>query len=434
MLADGSDAEQQEGTLDLAAELRAEGMTISVVSIGIGPDVPFLTQLARVGEGRFYLTQYAADLPAIFAEEAAQAKRSYIVEEPFYPDPVSTWEPLQGLLAVPPLQGYVATTPKERAQVVWEATQDDPLLAAWQYGLGRTVAWTSDATGRWAAGWVSWEDFSRFWGNLVRWVFPPPSATDVALQVQPSGEQALVAVDVVAADGGYVDDLDMQIQVAQPGDEERSQEVALRQVAPGRYEGQFTPSAPGAWLLRLHGDRALTTGWARPYSAEYLPGDSAEALAQLAAWGGGQVVEEPAAAFVHNLQGRETGQPLAPWLILVVTLFWPVDIAWRRLALSRADVARLFNRLRGWVRGKRSESVPAPQEAPTLAASLRARRRLPVEPRPAAPVTKTEAIREGPVSVPLPRQAPSSEGRPPSAPASGEEESMASRLKRRIKS
>jgi hypothetical protein len=328
----------------------------------------------------------------------------------------------------------VATTPKERAQVVWEATQDDPLLAAWQYGLGRTVAWTSDATGRWAAGWVSWEDFSRFWGNLVRWVFPPPSATDVALQVQPSGEQALVAVDVVAADGGYVDDLDMQIQVAQPGDEERSQEVLCGRWPRGGMRVSLPLWPPARGCCGCMGI-ARSQRMGAPLFCRISAGRFCRSAGATGGMGRGQVVEEPAAAFVHNLQGREAGQPLAPWLILAVTLFWPVDIAWRRLALSRADVARLFNRLRGWVRGKRIESVPASQEALTLAASLRARRRLPTEPRPAAPVTKTEASREAPASVLPSRQVPSSKGRrPPSAPASGEEESMASRLKRRIKS
>ena len=50
--------------------------------------------------------------------------------------------------------------------------RDDPLLAQWQYGLGRSVAWTSDSTGRWAKDWVGWSGFNRFFSQLVSWTFP----------------------------------------------------------------------------------------------------------------------------------------------------------------------------------------------------------------------------------------------------------------------
>ena len=149
LLADGSDAEQQEGARDLVKEMRADGIALTVVSIGGGADVPFLKDIAQLGKGRFHLTTSASNLPTIFTEETALAQRSYIVEEHFYPNRAwiaPSWQHRRRA-AVARLRGHDA---KPAAQVVFRANHTDPLLAAWQYGLGRAVAFTSDATGRWA--------------------------------------------------------------------------------------------------------------------------------------------------------------------------------------------------------------------------------------------------------------------------------------------
>ena len=438
LLADGSDAEHQDGVLRTALELQEEGVTISVVAIGSGSDIPFLTRLAEFGQGRFYLAQHAADLPAIFAEEAAQAKRSYIVEEPFYPLPVSAWEPLDDLEMVPPLQGYVATTPKGASQVVWEATQGDPLLAVWQYGLGRSAAWTADAAGRWASEWVSWESFSRFWGAVLRWTLPPSADTDLSLHVRPSGDQTMVILDVTQPDGTYVDDLALGVQVSRPGYDEMQQDVELRQTAPGRYTGTFPQPEAGALLLRVYGDRNLVTGWAQPYASEYVPGDAASATAYLVSLGGAALAAEPAAAFVHDLQGREVGQPMFPWLLLSAVLLWPVDIAWRRLALSKEDILHFCAWVRARIGRRKKLSVPAPVEAPTTLASELRRRRQPfassLEPRStrSTHLPLEENHDSDGVSVSHPPSPAVGSGDDPSK-ASVDDETLASRLKRRVR-
>ncbi len=436
LLADGSDAEHQEGVIPQVTALRAEGFTVSVVSIGSGSDVPFLQQVAQVGAGRFYLTEYAADLPAIFAEEALQAKRSYIVEELFYPALVTPWEPVATFATTPPLRGYVATTPKPAAQVVWEATRNDPLLAAWQFGLGRAVAWTADATGRWAAGWVAWDEFARFWGNVVRWTFPAPAATGVTLRVVPEGRMARLVVEAVKPDGAFADGLRLQVHASRSGEQNSAQEVTLRQSAPGRYEGRLVLNGAESWLLRLTGDRTLTAGWAPPPAAEYLPADGAAAVARLLAVGQGHTVDNPAAIFAHDRRGRAAGQPLAPLLTLLATLLWPVDIAWRRLGLTWALVAAALLRWgqgvnerwrRFWLQRRgRPAAASAP---PTLAATLRRRAS---HPRPGS-VTLPPAP---PAEPAVPAVAPTPAAPPPPAASSEPlpDESLASRLKKRVRS
>ncbi|MBN1877826.1 MAG: VWA domain-containing protein, partial [Anaerolineae bacterium] len=439
LLADGSDAEHQPGVMELVAGLVNENVTASVVAIGSGSDVPFLTQVAKQGNGRFYLTQRAADLPAIFAEEAARAKRSYIVEEDFYPLPVSTWQPVQDVTATPVLHGYVATTPKSAAQVVWEATQGDPLLAVWQYGLGRSVAWTSDATARWAAGWVAWEDFAAFWGGIVREILPSPSDAGMSLRVLSGDESARVLVDVSGPD---VDGLSLAVQITQSGRDPLS--VSLQQTAPGRYEGSFIPPESGALLLRVYGDRNLVAGWSPPAPAEYIPGtgssDVQAATARMAAQGAGEIITDPAAAFAPTLRGRELGQPLTSLWVLWVALLWPVDIAWRRLSLSRSDIVKLWAWLRGqWLQFRRPRQPGAVvAQPPTLAATLRRQKSL-SQPRspasghppvsPPLPIT-TEARRDETVtSAPAPsRSDPAVEATP-----TANVDTLAARLKRRVK-
>ena len=55
----------------------------------------------------------------------------------------------------------------------------DPILAHWQAGLGKSAVFTSDATGKWAPQWVQSAAFSKFW-----WTGRP-------LRVAPSNEQRL---------------------------------------------------------------------------------------------------------------------------------------------------------------------------------------------------------------------------------------------------
>ena len=55
--------------------------------------------------------------------------------------------------AMPPLDGYVAASEKTGAEHLLATHRGDPLLSAWRVGLGKAVAFTSDAKGRWAGSW-----------------------------------------------------------------------------------------------------------------------------------------------------------------------------------------------------------------------------------------------------------------------------------------
>src|SRR5690606_2584063 len=121
--------------------------------------------------GNYYFVSNPAKLPQIFTTEAALVKRGMLVEEEVKPQVQYDSEILRGLTAdaIPSVLGYVATTPKENAIVSLVGKEGDPILAQWRYGLGKSIAYTSDVTSRWAPHWLAWDGFNRFWSQAVRW-------------------------------------------------------------------------------------------------------------------------------------------------------------------------------------------------------------------------------------------------------------------------
>jgi uncharacterized membrane protein len=436
LLADGSDSEHQGGVPELVEEqIAGQNITLSTVAIGAGQDTGFLERIAELGGGRYHFTDRAANLPVIFAQETQLAMRSYIVEEPFFPRQTASSPMLAGIEAVPQLAGYVATTARPAAQTVLETHQTDPLLAAWQYGLGRSVAWTSDATGRWARQWVDWDGFVRFWSQVVRWTVAQQSDAPAEVAVTLYGETAHITVDALDESGAHVNGL--QATASLVGPDGQATLVDLAQSAPGRYEGTFNPQAEGAYLLRLTGSLdgeealALTTGWVLGYSPEYaaLEADASN-LAYLADLGGGRVLEEPDAAFDHTLRGPGTTADLWPLLLGLATLLLPCDVGVRRLVIGRRDLARAW----AWVQ----QHLPRRRARPVAEAPSQVRRLFDAKERAERPRAAPTPPQAAPPAAPQAgappaprRREPAPPPSEPSPPPAAEGETLASRLLKR---
>jgi uncharacterized membrane protein len=417
LLADGADSEQKEGVPELIETLVAQGVTISTVSIGDGPDVSWLREMAALGGGRFHFTDRAANLPQIFTQETTAIQRSYLVEERFFPmlgqsgfarqHPLFQAMERSGITRVPPLYGYVGTSLKETGQLVLETHLGDPLLAGWEYGLGRTAAWTSDATGRWAVDWVGWPGFPTFWSNLVRWTIGEDTGSSLEAGVSYSGEEATLTVEARDGDERLLNELSLEATVVGP--DGATNTISLPQVGPGRYEGAFSPDIEGAYLIRLadqERDQAQktgqTTGWVLGYSSEYsqLAGD-AQLLTTIAELSGGRDLSvqfdqaDFEAVLTHDLPVGKVSQPIWPWLLLVAVLLLPLDIALRRIVFSRSDGRRLWQATAGrlW-RPARPKRPPSEQVARLFKAKERAARRQAEETADNAPVvtSRDEAI------------------------------------------
>jgi len=275
--------------------MRAEHITVSAVSVGKDADVAFMQNLSSWGGGRHYLARDPSSLPQIFVTEALLAARSYLVEEHFVPER-RPGDVLRGIGPVPALRGYVATSPKPTAQVELLSPHQDPILASWTYGLGRAVAFTSDAVPRWSVEWQSWASFARFWSQVVRWVARlDPGPLDVGLELR--GSRLRLRADARDEAGQYLDGLRVEATVAGPQTVGR---VSLRQTAPGWYEGETVLEGHGLYVVAVTawrgeevvGRRRLPV--AVPYPPELQdPLPDPALLARVAEAGGGRVLHSP---------------------------------------------------------------------------------------------------------------------------------------------
>jgi hypothetical protein len=406
------------GIPELIQKLNTEnGITLSTV--GVGNDAaPFLEDLAVIGAGRYHFTNDAASIPSIFTEETSLATRAYLVEEPFFPTLVNSSPILAGITETPRLLGYVASSPKDLAQVILQSDKEDPVLAAWQYGLGRSVAFTSDATGRWARDWVQWDGFPTFWVQAVRYTIGSPANSALQMSVAVQGEQARLTLDAHTPTGEFMNGYQVRANIVAP--DGRAQPVTLKQIAPGRYEAFFNPTEQGVYLIRFSGQPregqdsesfAETTGWTLSYSPEYKYLDSdPDLLVRLVALSGGKfATSNPTDVFSHDLKATRSTRPIWPWLVLLAALLLPFDIASRRLIITRQDMARL----REWAverLGIQKPSVPqARQPAPHLQPLFKAKERAHEDtqsPRPLSPVDRNI---QQPVSEPAQMTGPAAE-------------------------
>jgi len=257
--------------------------------------------------------------------------------------------------------------------------------------------------------------------------------------VVPRGKQAALIVDARDSQGDYLNGLHLIASVL--GTRLDRTELTLHQVAPGRYEADFTPTQEGAYFITVAGNTppdeesaappvVQTTGWVLGYSAEYRVdeiGTGADSplnlLKRLASITGGiSLGDAPKNVFLHNLSRNRTAQPVWPLFILAALLLMPFDVAVRRLVITRGDLQAAWNAVTTLFRRKpalevgeatahlgrlkdakgRARSARQPEQTPEAAHMLSQRRSTPrLKPRreapkpavpsaPSAPPSKTE--------------------------------------------
>src|SRR5262249_5959420 len=134
------------------------------------------------------------------------ATRNFVNEGEFVPKVVANAAPVRSLSASPVLLGYIGTTAKATAST-WlrVGDEDDPLLASWRIGLGKSTAWTSDAAERWSKGWATWNGYVGFWSAVVKDSFP--SAVGGAVRAEVNADTLRVTAESAAPwpDGATAD-------------------------------------------------------------------------------------------------------------------------------------------------------------------------------------------------------------------------------------
>ncbi len=332
----------------LAAAMAEQKITLSTVAIGSDADVGFMRHLAEWGGGRSYVAKDLYSIPEIFTTEAFLAVRSYIVEGPTPVQRAGGGAPtLQGLPLPPPVEGYVATVAKPRADVALQSPRRDPLLATWHYGAGRVVAFTSDDGLRWTTPWAAWRGVGRFWSQAVRWTL---RAEGRGLYLLASTEHGIgkAVLEARHPDGSPWDGLALRGEVTFPSGSRQA--LVFDQTAPGRYEAAWEGRHPGVYTLVVGAEGpegrvgTQTLGVVVPYSPELRPtGGGPALLAQLVETTGGRFLRDPRDAF---RAGRGT-VPQEAWPVLASAALAALvaDVGVRRLPALGQQLALLGVRL-----------------------------------------------------------------------------------------
>ena len=280
----------------------------------------------------------------------------------------------------PQLLGYVATTPKPRAEVPLLSEKGDPLLAHWQYGLGRAVAFTSDAKAKWGRNWMAWDKYRQFWAQIAKWSMRRVDNTDFTTDVTVDQGEGQISVEALDEKGNFRNFLNLQAVVVSPRGQR--QNVQLEQTGPGHYEAKFPTKEVGAYLLHLmdmkdgqiRGSQVL--GASVNYSPEFASSEpNLNLLTRLAEVGEGKVLDlaSPSTSpFLHDRQKTFQPRDLWEWLLRFAIVLFPLDVGLRRIQLDPEEVRRALQWLRRWFFFW--QGVPRPVEAEESLAALLARR------------------------------------------------------------
>jgi uncharacterized membrane protein len=371
-----SDGDPGAPTQQLLQDMVGSRITVSTVLIAghAGPET--MMWIADQARGRFYNVNNAAQLPQIFIKETAVILKSAIFEEPFKPKLAVASEVVRGIGAeeYPSLLGYVCTTPKARAEIPLVSDKGDPVLAHWQYGLGRAVAFTSDAKAKWARDWLAWPKYRQFWSQVAQWSLRRLENTEFTTEIDIDKGEGHLSVEALDQQGAYRNFLNLQTLVVSPkGD---AQTVRLDQTGPGRYEARFPTKEVGAYMLRvleLKDGKIVgfqPVGASVNYSPEFTATEpNLHLLKRLADLGGGKVLplDLTDSPFLHDR--KRTFQPwdLWEWLLKAAIILFVLDVGIRRIQIDRQEWAKMMAIVRRTVLFWRGEPRPAQAEESLVA-------------------------------------------------------------------
>lgn len=384
----------------------APGMTLP-------PNHP-MPAIARITGGKHYLLYAAGDekkLPAIFIREAKTLRRSMIQNKQFVPAVGYPSQILKDIPSIPQLDGYVITSikgaPAANVLLVPDSEDQDPVLARWNYGIGKSAAFTSDLSPRWGARWLNWEHYEAFVKQLITDISRVQQAGNLRIDTFPAGSEGVVIVEDHAEEARF-----LELAAVVDGPDGDQQVIPLRQMGPRRYEGRFplrgtgryqvmattqqsgptpsdgglAPDEPVRFGERVHG------GFALPYSQEFMRfrADPITIEQIVDATQGRILTPEMTGKEIYGVERtvRQSSTPVADiwWLWLLIALLLLHDVGIRRVQMDWALVASWF---RSRSTGQSQETLDALRRRKATVASQ-------LQKRPDAPTTPPRGKVDGP--------------------------------------
>ncbi len=329
------------GYQQLAAQMNHEGITISTVAVGAGAATGLLQTIAAAGGGKFYQTLDPTNIPSIFTQDAMTHMGRLIREDAFRPTQAESHIMLKGCPVAdsPELLGYVKTNRRPQAQVPLVTDIGDPLLAHWQYGLGKVTAFTSDCKSRWAALWItSWPSYNQFWAQVLRETARKPQSQLMDIHLEEGPRRSRIRIDLLEDAARFKNEavVEADVYFVAAGSLGSSMELVeqqqLEQTGPGLYEGYFTPREPGVYLVRARaGGDMVSAGQVHNISGETATGRVNEALLKKACeLSGGRFLAGADTAAPPLQAGHSHFMELTPLLLRMFLVLFLIDVAIRR--------------------------------------------------------------------------------------------------------
>lgn len=348
LLSDGNTRSIYYSYEALMEKFRQANVSVSTIAIGGWlVNTRLMKDIARRTGGQFYRLRDINELPRLVVMDTdAALTRADFHEEYFIPKIDPSSEILKGFSQeqIPPLKGYSLTRAKKRAEVplVTEIRgRPDPILANWRYGLGKVVAYTSDAEARWSSRWINWAKYNKFWSQTVRWSMRDKPKGDYSVEVKErDGEQVLI----IESGGEWTGDAQLQVRLFSANGGFEEQELTLRQIAPKRYLAEPKGLKPGPYTIdisQVKGDKIVdrvTKGVLIPPKESAAPledptrGNNIELLTTIAQRTGGKF--DPALEDISaNTEMILLTEDLSKFLIPIAMGLLLGDVAVRRIGL-----------------------------------------------------------------------------------------------------
>ncbi|WP_020471327.1 VWA domain-containing protein [Zavarzinella formosa] len=267
-----SDGDPPLGVPGRAALAKMKENKITCSTVGVATHSP--AQDVVMGEiadgaapgGKYYNVKNPEQLPEIYMRESRRVSQSYLFEKKFNPKLVSHSGPTDKLDPnLPDLYGFIRTTLKNSplAEMLVEGPktfdQRFPILATWQYGLGRSAAFTSDARTTpgnpklgWDRDWAGSEIYLKFWEQVVGWAMRGLETDRMVLTTEYREGKVRVVVEARDENNKPITDLKLTGKVSAPiggGEGVPPVELKFEQRAGGYYEAEFKADQAGSYIV-----------------------------------------------------------------------------------------------------------------------------------------------------------------------------------------
>ncbi|HUY26109.1 MAG TPA: VWA domain-containing protein [Candidatus Binataceae bacterium] len=344
ILTDGETGGTPAMYYDLVSRMHREGdATISTIAIGNDANLALLQSISKFGDGASYQTDSPKNLPELFVQDVrTHGGETTMQESSFKPHTVNPDPVLKELAGrqLPSIKGYVSTEIKPKADLsayIERAGTREPLIASWKFGAGKTLAVTTDASGRWSGPWITSNVFTPVWDRLLGWMTPETSTAaqkfDVELGYQ--GGRIIIRLNDYSDESAKGPSL-LTTVVTRP--DATHVETALSEQVPGEFSGSIDAPAPGTYNIsvRAPGDKTRTFP---PLAYTVSPAVLAEVprpapnyglLERLASATGGRLNPEVSEVGLGrpNLERRES---LNPFIIVAAMILLIAEALVRRL-------------------------------------------------------------------------------------------------------